>query len=720
MPKELVNNRINYHNNYGRVIQHDIYLNQGVKDIDSPTFSNIRLKGDATIEGNLYVEGNTTVLSTSVIEFEDNIVLLNSLETGSGVSLHQAGLELDRGVLENYRIVYDEGTKTFRVGLVSNLEAVAVREDTPLSNGLQIWNEVNKRIEARNHIDIDLNLTSTSNAFSSTSGSLKLAGGLGVKKDMFIDGKIFISGSNLPNYSTIFTDSGTNSLNITSVQDITLRPSQKVSIPFNVPLVFGSSAQGISSDGLTNNLNVFSSGDVNITPNANKKINIPNQIPLTFSTQNEKIYTDSSNNLVIESSQDVLIKPANGSGTKRLLLPVNTPLAFSNSNQQIVSNINNDLSMNAGNNIFLNPGVGLNVRIPTDNGVKFGGTGNQKIFSNSLNELNLESLGDILLAPSIGSHINIPGMIPITFHDYNQSIVSNTNGILFINASNKIQSVARIHVSNTDNSTCATNGSIYTDGGLGVSKDINCESSVIITSQNTDSLQVRNPNMETHIFNISSTDQGFVNVIAGDGTKTNPALELSNTSGLYAKNLLQFKTAFDDTSGFMIGRGSVLSNSGRNLTVNLPDQSDYVSGSLPKFSVTSNDGNKELFSVESDTGNIYTLGTLGLGSTIDSTNPTTGSFVVYGGLGVVKSIYTSGKYISSVSDINAFQVKDDSDSQVVNIDTVNNIFSVNQDFNINRSSNNTFSISDGLDTVYNIDTIDSKITYKYQTLNTIH
>lgn len=716
MPKELVNNRINYHNNYGRVIQHDIYLNQGVRDDDSPTFSNLRLTGDATIEGNLYVEGNTTVLSTSVVEFEDNIVLLNNLETGSGISLHQAGLELDRGILENYRIVYDENTETVRVGVISNLQPVAIREDSPLPNGIQIWNDITKRTEARNHIDIDISFTSTTNSISSTSGSLKLAGGLGVKKDIFIDGKIFLTGSNLPNFSSLFTDPGTNSLNVSSVQDIILRPSQRVRIPFNTPLVFGSNEQGVSSDGLTSNLNIFSAGDINLTPTANKKVNIPNQIPLTFSTQNERILTDSSNNLVIESSQDILLKPANGNGIKRVLVPVNTPLAFGNSNQQIVSNTNNDLSVNAANNIFLNPGNGLNVRIPTDNGLKLGGTGNQKISSNSSNDLKVESSGDIKLMSS--SHVSIPESIPLTFSDYNQSIVADTNGTLFINASNKLQSITRIHVSNTDNSTCATNGSIHTDGGLGVTKDICCESSVMITSQNNDALQISNPNNETFIFNVSSTDLGLVSVIAGDGTKSNPALELSNTSGLYAKNLLQFKTAFDQTSGYMIGRGSILSNSGRNLSVNLPDQSDYSSGSLPKFCVTSNDGDKELFSVESDTGNIYTLGTLGLGSTIDSTSPTTGSFVVYGGLGVVKNIYTSGKYVSTVSDTNAFQVNDISNNQVVNIDTVNNVFSVNQDFNVNRSSNNAFVVSDGTSSVYNIDTINSKIINKYQTFNT--
>lgn len=74
MPKPLVNNKIIYQNINGLVSKHDNYLNQGVKTTDSPTFANINITGDATVEGNLFVEGNTTILNTNVTEFEDNIL----------------------------------------------------------------------------------------------------------------------------------------------------------------------------------------------------------------------------------------------------------------------------------------------------------------------------------------------------------------------------------------------------------------------------------------------------------------------------------------------------------------------------------------------------------------------------------------------------------------------------------------------------------------------
>ena len=93
MSKQLVNNKIVYQNIYGRVIQHELFLNQGVQSGDSPTFSNIQLTGDATIEGNLYVLGNASILDTNILEFEDNLILINRLETGSRSEERRVGKE---------------------------------------------------------------------------------------------------------------------------------------------------------------------------------------------------------------------------------------------------------------------------------------------------------------------------------------------------------------------------------------------------------------------------------------------------------------------------------------------------------------------------------------------------------------------------------------------------------------------------------------------------
>jgi hypothetical protein len=708
MPKELVNNRINYSDRDGRVIQHDIWLNQPVTSTSSPTFGNLQVNGDTVIDGNLYVGGNTTVLNNTVIEFQDNIIKLNDAETGPGITLNQGGIELDRGLLENFRFVYDESYGNFRVGVLSNLQPVTIRENGPLEGGVMVWNTGNQRIEASNTINIPIRFSNNTNAISSTSASIVMNGGLSIQRDLFIDGRINFVGTNYLNKSVIWTDTATNSMNVSSVQNINLLPFINVTIPFNKSLIFGDSNQAIIANSITSNLSITSAGDINLTPATTKKISIPNQIPLTFSTQNEKILTDGSNNMVIESSQNIILRPANGAGTRNVQIPVNTPLIFNNVNQQLISNNLGDLSIIAGNNILLNPGPTLNVRIPTDNGIKFGGSGNQRIFSNSIDQLNILSSGDILLTPLPTFNVNIPSNIKLTFNNSLQNLVADTTGTLFINANKETNVRSILHVSNTIDSSSPTNGSLIIDGGLGISKNIVCGSSIFITSANTSAF-----NVNTTLFNINSTSNGKISINAGDGNVNNPALEITNSSSFSAKSLIKLSSTFDNTVGYMIGRGTNNLYDGRTFTVNIPSYSAYSStGARPRFSITSADTTTELFSVESDTGNIFSSGAFTLANTSDAYSSTEASFIISGGLGVVKSLYTSGKIINSVDSNTAFQVQNGSSNVLLNVDSLTNTLTINQDTYINKS----FVVSDNLlNVAFDINTTTKKIINNYQT-----
>ena len=714
MSKEIVNNRINYTNIYGRVASHDILLNQGVKSGDSPTFANLTLTGNAVIQGNLFVDGNTAILNTNILEFKDNIILINDLETGAGVTLHQSGLEIDRGSLENFRIVYNETNQRVETGIVSNLQPIVIRESVPLPYGIMSWNPTTVRIESTNTINIPFIFTSTTNSISPSTGSLTIAGGLGVNNDIYMNGKIHLVGSNLINNSTIYTDSATNTLNLTSPQNINITPTQRIVIPYNIPLTFGNNNISLSANNITNTLNINSNGPINLTP-TNGNINIPKQTAITFSTQNEKIYADANNNMIITSSKDIIISPDNGNGTgSKILIPVNTPLAFGNINQNISCNTNNDLIVYANNNILLNPGPNLDIKIPTNNGIIFGGGGYQRISANTNNDLNVFSSGDIFLTPNDGQHINIPNGIPLTFSNYSQYIKGDTNGNLLFFAATELLFIPPIYASNTLNSTTATNGSIHTDGGLGIAKSVICESNIIINSQNTASLQIKNNYSD--FFVVNSIDTGKVNVYTGDGTSLNPSLEISDTSLLNAQSLIQVKAAYDNTLGYMIGRGTVTGNSGRLFTFNIPSYSDYSnSGSKPRFSITTNNTLKELFSVETDTGNILSLGSFGLSNTINSISASSGSLIVQGGLGVVKNIYTSGKINIKVDDFNAFQILNNDGNVMLNVNSIASQMNINQNIIINTLNDQALSISNGTNTVCNISTLNNNLTSNLQT-----
>jgi hypothetical protein len=64
--------------------------------------------GEFRIDGDLIVTGNLTALDTTNTNILDNIITLNSGESGAGVSAGTAGIEIDRGSEPKARILFDE------------------------------------------------------------------------------------------------------------------------------------------------------------------------------------------------------------------------------------------------------------------------------------------------------------------------------------------------------------------------------------------------------------------------------------------------------------------------------------------------------------------------------------------------------------------------------------------------------------------------------------
>ena len=272
MPKPILNNRINRTSIGGIVGTFDTFVNQAVTSNSSPTFGNLCISGDTLINGNLYVEGNTTVIDSLVSKFSDNIILLNNNELGPGVTLLQAGIEIDRGSYENYRIVYNESSNTFRVGPISATKPVAIREDNPLNNGIMVWNNSSNTLESVNSLNVNVSILDSTNATSSTSGAFWTKGGVGIGKDLFINGKISMDGIVLQNTS--------NSLKVSVPGDICFSPSPSglISIPNDTSLVFGSTNQSILYNSGSGTLKIKSVGSISydFVTGSDHYISIPN------------------------------------------------------------------------------------------------------------------------------------------------------------------------------------------------------------------------------------------------------------------------------------------------------------------------------------------------------------------------------------------------------------------------------------------------------------
>lgn len=108
--------------------------------------------GNITIKGNVTQEGDTFISQAETVEINDNLLLINKGEVGAGVTKGIAGIEIDRGTLPNYQIVFDESDKRFKAGEVGNIWPLALRdEETNMVDGMFVtWDSTTKRLKTTN------------------------------------------------------------------------------------------------------------------------------------------------------------------------------------------------------------------------------------------------------------------------------------------------------------------------------------------------------------------------------------------------------------------------------------------------------------------------------------------------------------------------------------------------------------------------------------------
>lgn len=85
---------------------------------------------NVVIQGNLTINGTTTTVNSENMAVDDNEIVLNSQESGAGVSTGSAGLRIERGTANDYLIQFQESDDTLRAGFAgSTLKQVAFIED---------------------------------------------------------------------------------------------------------------------------------------------------------------------------------------------------------------------------------------------------------------------------------------------------------------------------------------------------------------------------------------------------------------------------------------------------------------------------------------------------------------------------------------------------------------------------------------------------------------
>lgn len=320
MPKTIANSRNNVASLYGIVSLDASYLNQSVKTNANPTFNDLYLTGNAVVDGNITITGSTSYLETTITQIRDNIILINSDESGSGVTEGLSGLEVDRGLLPNYQSVFEESSQLFKIGTIGGLQCVATRADSPLDDGIMVYNGATGSLDSTQSISLPITFNSGTNSTSSAVGSIIVNGGMGVSQSIYLDQELRLLGSgNYASYiyadasSNLVINSGTTTTSINS--NLSFSNSRGILLGSNCSVTGTGSALTISSSGTssitsTGNSSIVSGGNFSITSGGTSSIISASDFTVTVqNTANMTINT--GNNFTIGSLNNILITAAN-------------------------------------------------------------------------------------------------------------------------------------------------------------------------------------------------------------------------------------------------------------------------------------------------------------------------------------------------------------------------------------------------------------------------
>lgn len=660
MPKILNNPRDNSLSLYGLVDLHDSWLDQPLNRIDNPTFNDIFLSGDATISGNLRVNGSTTIVNTDILTIKDNIIEINSAETSAGVSSNLAGISINRGTLADYVFIFEESSDTFRVGQVNDTQAVATREDNPASNGIMIYNSTTKRLEATNTIPNSTTFSSEEMSTMSSDGTVRIRGGLGITGDIVTDGKIVIKGTSYTNYidsniSEEFIFRGGSNI-IFSVPS-----SSYIKIPSGVLLSFGDTLNNITSSSM--NLDIASAGQINIMSGIGQPVNIRTNSPLTFGTSGEKITFDGTN-LNLSAGNSFVVSPitnftnnTHSSNSSTGSLKIGGGISISNTSDAINSGSGGTITTAGGVAIAKKLFVGGATRVENVDEltslVVLGGTSISKKIS-----LGSDYSGNPASSDAI--YFQVPSH---TYTDNTTSISGTVTNIHFNSIGAPVLAASNNSVTTTNASTFYIGGSpvsgenqfitnsysLYINSGLSrINGDVQIKSSTYSTDSTTGALvvdggvSIKQNLSVSKKFDVSS----YVNSApssSGIFLSLSPSTINDNTTTTIADEML-FNVISRPT---LLSTNIITTTNSATFTIDNSPLQGPSQTIINSYSLWIKDGITKMGStIESSSptsGSLQLLGSIGISNTADSINSTSGgTFTTAGGASIAKKLFLGG------------------------------------------------------------------------------
>lgn len=642
------NSRNNYRTTNGILDLLDDKINQYVLDTSDVTFNNITasgnilvnnsatIMGDTIIAGNLVVSGNSTIISTNIVDIKDNIILINSGETGPGVTANLSGLEIDRGSLPNYELVFQESSELFKVGMIGNLQAVATREDNPLHYGIMVYDPVDQLMYSTQTIPLQTTFSAGIQSSSNTSGSLLVSGGIGVSGDVSVR-KINLFGTD---YSNNISSNSENSLLLNSSNNIQLNLPGSIIIPTNRVLNFGSS----SIIDLSNNLNINSpQGNIVFTTSSGGNVSLPVGTSLRWNSFNSVVYNGS--NLVLNSNGEFVV---NSGLTITNTTSSTSPLIGSVklSGGLAINNTAESSSSSNGGSFTTNGGVAISKQLIIGGALQVGDIGISKtqvlgqginirsrsrvLSTNSGIDTAFNSFegGSIQTSATItnsstvyisGSPVILTGNSGVIVNSYSLRIVS---GLSFfggnIVSTGAFQSSNTLSTTSTLNSTSPISGSITTSGGVGISGNIFIGGKIDTGNSPISSAQVFQEGI-----NFRSRNRQITTTSTSDTTFNSFEGGMISFSGV-----IPTATTLNISGSPVISGGGVINNS----------YSLWVNSGVSRFDgkvISSN----TTPSTSSNSASVVLSGGMSISETSDSISSANGgSITTSGGIGIAKTL----------------------------------------------------------------------------------
>ena len=130
-----------------------------VRNEDDTEYGDLIVR-NLTIKEDIVFGGSAFIIDTEEVKVTDNILTLNSGEQGEGVTKGISGLEIDRGKLPNYFIIFDESDDRFKCGTEGNQFPLMLRDNEPdmVDGAFLTWNSTFKRAQTTSTVPIQLAL----------------------------------------------------------------------------------------------------------------------------------------------------------------------------------------------------------------------------------------------------------------------------------------------------------------------------------------------------------------------------------------------------------------------------------------------------------------------------------------------------------------------------------------------------------------------------------